>query len=208
VAERAVADGARMINSISLAPARALGAIAAKSGCELCLTHSRGSMTIMAGFSAYPDEGYGDVVNDVVAEWRAAAAEAMASGLPADRLVFDPGLGFTKNAAQSLLLSVRLAELKRLVSPHRVLVGASRKSYLARAVAEELGGELPPAADRLGASIAAAVDGAQRGADILRVHDVAIVRQAVAYAARVARLDSEAQQAHPAPVARAGGGGA
>jgi dihydropteroate synthase len=215
VAERAVADGARMINSIALEPAAALGEIAARSGAQLCLTHSRGSMTAMAGFSTYPEDGYDDVVHEVAAEWRAAAARALAAGLPAERLLFDPGLGFAKSAAQSLTLSARLADLKRLVAPHRVLVGPSRKSYLARAVADELGVEAPTAAERLGASVAAAVDCASRGADVLRVHDVAVVRQALAYMARVAQV-APGRTEPPEPTAiepkaiepRAGGGGA
>lgn len=185
VAEHAVRQGARMINSVALRPAAELGRVAAGAGADLVLTHCRdaaGSLNDMADFSVYADEAYRDVVAEVASEWLLAASAAARSGLSRERIIFDPGLGFTKNARQSLVLAARLGELKERVAPHRVLVGASRKSYVAHTVAEELGGEPPPPGDRLGASVAAALDCAARGADILRVHDVAVVRQALAYA--------------------------
>jgi dihydropteroate synthase len=186
VAEHAARQGARMINSIALTPAAELARIAKQHDASLVLTHCRASSNEMADFSVYADDAYDDVVAQVASEWLEAAARAQETGLAADRIIFDPGLGFTKNAEQSLTLAARLTELKRRVAPHRVLVGASRKSYVANAVARELGGEPPPPGDRLGGSIAAAIDCAARGADILRVHDVAVVRQALAYAAAAA----------------------
>ena len=181
VADRGCLDGATMINSVALGPAAELARVARRHGADLVLTHCRGSMTEMGGFSSYADDAYGDVVVEVANEWLSAAREAEATGLEASRIVFDPGLGFTKNAHQSLELCARLAELKERVGGRRVLVGASRKSYLAQVTSELLGGEPPPPAERLGGSVAAALDSAGRGADILRVHDVAIVRQALAY---------------------------
>jgi dihydropteroate synthase len=206
VAEHAVGQGARMINSVSLEPAAELAAVAARSGAELVLTHCRGSMADMAGFSSGTDDAYGDVVDDVAREWAAAADRAVAAGLERDRIVFDPGLGFAKNARQSLELSRRLDELKARVG-HRLLVGPGRKSYLARAVAGELGGEPPAPGERLGATIAAALECAARGADILRVHDVAPVRQAIAYAMAGHRRDIETRgsRRQDAPGLRAAG---
>jgi dihydropteroate synthase len=185
VAAHAIREGARMVNSVSLDldVAAELGRLAAETGCELALTHCRGAMRDMPGFSAGRDDAYRDVVEDVASEWQRAADEAMRAGLPPDRLIFDPGLGFAKNAAQSLELCVRLAELKARLAPHRVLVGPGRKSFLAHAVAEPTRGTLAPPADRLGATIAATLDAAARGADIVRVHDVAPVVQALAYVA-------------------------
>lgn len=181
VAAHAAEQGARMINSIALTPAAELARVAVEHDAALVLTHCRASTNAMEDFSVYADHAYGDVVTEVAQEWQDAAERAMAEGLGAHQIVFDPGLGFTKNAEQSLALAGRLEELKQRVAPHRVLVGASRKSYLANAVAQELGVEPPPPSERLGGSIAAALDAAARGADILRVHDVGVVRQALAY---------------------------
>jgi dihydropteroate synthase len=205
VAAHALAQGARMVNSVSLEPAAELAGVAARAGADLVLTHCRGSMSDMRGFSSGADTDYGDVVLEVLREWRAAAAVAMAAGLAPERIVFDPGLGFAKNARQSLELAVRLHELKGRVG-HRVLVGPGRKSYLARAVAGELGGEPPPPHERLGATIAAALDAAARGADILRVHDVGAVRQAIAYAAaaRARDIETRGDREHDTAVHAAG----
>jgi dihydropteroate synthase len=192
VAEHAVAQGARMINSISLSPAKELAKIAAKADATLVLTHCRASTNDMADFSAYDNLAYRDLIHEVVEEWRAAAAIAQSVGLSAERIIFDPGLGFTKNGRQSLELAREVRELKRRVAPHRVLIGASRKSYIAHCVAAHLGDAPPSPENRLGGSIAAALDAAAQGADILRVHDVAIVRQALAYVAAVSHSAGEA----------------
>jgi dihydropteroate synthase len=194
VAEHATRQGARMINSVALDPAGDLGRIAAKADADLVLTHCRGSMTQMAGFSQYRQDAYGDVVDDVATEWQAAAQLALSAGLANDRLIVDPGLGFTKNAAQSLELCARLGELKRRLGGLRVLVGPSRKSYIAATVAAERGGPPPEPGERLGGTIAAVVDCVARGADIVRVHDVAEVVQALAYGSAIGAL-SEAKAA-------------
>ena len=191
VAEHGARQGAKIINSVSLAAARPLAEVARDHGCDLVLMHAR-EMAAMTGFSEYPDEAYGDIVDDVCQEWSRAAAEATAVGLPRERLIFDPGLGFTKNARQSLTLSKRLGEVKARLGV-RILLGPSRKSYLGHAVARAIGGEPPPPRDRLGASIAAALDGAARGADMLRVHDVREVRQALAFAASLGATDPIAE---------------
>jgi dihydropteroate synthase len=209
VAERACADGATMINSVALAPAAALARVAHRHGADLVLTHCRGSMTEMRGFSSYAEAAYGDVVSEVADEWLAAAQAAEGAGLDGARIVCDPGLGFTKNAHQSLELCARLGEIKERVGGRRVLVGPSRKSYLAHITSELLGGEPPPARERLGGSIAAALDCAARGADILRVHDVVAVRQALAYATAVSAYAESTATGRRGPptslVSRAGG---
>ena len=134
--------------------------------------HSREPMSELKGFSAYPDDAYKDVVTDVVAEWGAAAARAMAGGLNRDALIMDPGLGFAKNARQSTALLAATGTILREVGVP-VCVGASRKSFLA--VADR--GRAP--AERLGASIAAALFAARAGASLLRIHDVRATRQAI-----------------------------
>ncbi|MEZ4437454.1 MAG: dihydropteroate synthase [Polyangiaceae bacterium] len=200
VAAFALEAGATMVNSVALGPAAALAEITARHPeAELVLTHCRGDMTEMAGFSRYADDAYQDVVGEVAEEWCRARAGAVAAGLAPERILFDPGLGFAKNAAQSLELCGRLPELKARIGPHRVLVGPSRKSYVAH-VTTAAGAPLPPASQRLGGTIAATLDCVDRGADIVRVHDVAAVAQALAYRDAVSAWDQ------PSDTRRAAGG--
>lgn len=191
VARFALERGARMVNSVSLEPAAALGSLASKFGAELVLTHCRGPMTEMRGFSNYAADAYGDVVVDVVNEWKQAAEDALASGVPAERLWFDPGLGFAKNAEQSLELCVRLREIRSLLG-HPILVGPSRKSFLG--IVTRTGGSVAAADARLGGSLAAALDCAARGADMLRVHDVAETVQALAYQRALIKKEQERRE--------------
>lgn len=174
VARFATDQGATLINSISLDAAESLAEVARNSGAALALMHSRGSMHTMAGFSAYPSHAYGDVVADVLREWTLARDRAVERGLVRSQILFDPGLGFHKNAQQSLELCARLDEF--VAHGLTVLVGPSRKSFL-------LGNEVPPTS-RLGASVAACVTLAQKGAAMLRVHDVKEVKQALTFLGR------------------------
>jgi dihydropteroate synthase len=139
----------------------------------------------MRGFSQYPDGGYGDVVRDVCAEWEAAAGRAGALGVPRSSLVMDPGLGFAKNARQSAELLARLGEIVQAASVP-VAVGASRKSFLTAV------DEGAPPTERLGASIAAALQATRAGAALLRVHDVRATRQAIDFAALMRRRSEPA----------------
>ena len=199
VAEHACEEGAQMINSVLLEPAEELARVAKRYDVDLVLTHCRGAMTSMAGFSSTDESAYRDVVAEVADDWNRAADRARRVGLDDARIVFDPGLGFAKNAVHSLALCAHLDELRRRVGPRPILMGIGRKSYLAKTVAAELGDEVAAPSERLGATIAASIDCARAGADILRVHDVAEVRQALAYVDAVER-------ARLAP--RAGGDGA
>ena len=170
VAELALARGAHIINDVSCLSDPALAAVVARSGAVLLLMHSRGGMQHMAGFSTYPDEAYGDPVADVRREWDAARRRAVEQGITADRVWFDPGLGFHKNARQSFEL---LARIDELLEPGVLsVVGASRKSFLGA-------GDRSPPERRLGGTVAACLHAAQRGVAILRVHDVHEVAQAL-----------------------------
>lgn len=180
VAERALRDGARVINSVSLEPAAELARLAAKYGAALVLMHSRGPMSAMAGFSACRDDAYDDVVSDVGAELSDAAERALAAGLPRAELLLDPGLGFAKNARHSLTLCARLGELGALGFP--LVVGPSRKSFL-EIVAK--GERRAPPTERLGGTVAAVLTCVARGASVVRVHDVAAVRQALLVSAAI-----------------------
>ena len=135
----------------------------------MLLNHSRGSMTDMRGFSAWPDDAYDDVVVDVLREWGAARERCLQAGIASDDVWLDPGLGFSKNARHSLELLRRTSELCR--TGVTLVVGPSRKSFIG-----SLGGSAP--SHRLGGSIAASVAAARGGAAFVRVHDVAAVRQA------------------------------
>jgi dihydropteroate synthase len=178
VAAACLDHGACVVNDVSCLREPALAGVVARARAALILMHTRGRPTEMAGFGAYPIDGYEDVVREVCSEWQAAAKHALSLGVPPDALVMDPGLGFAKSALQSTDLLARLKEIIDAVGVP-VAVGASRKSFLTTidpgAVPEE----------RLGASIAAVLHAARAGVAILRVHDVRATRQAVDLARRL-----------------------
>ena len=114
---------------------------------------------------------YADLLGEVHDELQEALRRALEGGVPVEAIALDPGLGFAKTAEHNLLLLRRLRELTQLGRP--VLLGASRKSFLGG-----LSGK--PAAERLTGSIAAATVAALHGAALVRVHDVAATREALA----------------------------
>jgi dihydropteroate synthase len=178
VADYALSRGAACVNDVSCLADSELARVCARHSATLIVMHARGPMQHMAGFSEYPDDAYGDVVEDVLLEWRAARDRAVREGLARESIWLDPGIGFAKNARQSFEL---LRGLPRLVSEGvPVVVGASRKSFIASVDAA------PPEA-RLGGSIAAALSALARGASVLRVHDVRETRQALLVARRIER---------------------
>jgi dihydropteroate synthase len=174
VAEYALEKGAIAINDTSCGREPELGQVVAKHQAAYLLMHARGPMANMRGFSNYPEDGYGDVARDVLREWQEARAKLLASGVAPEWIVFDAGLGFAKNAAQSLTLLKATAWFRRETNGP-VLVGASRKSFLK--IIDEA---LPEPRERLGASLWAAGVAAQLGADALRVHDVRATKQFLA----------------------------
>lgn len=183
VADAAIRAGARVVNDVSMGRDDALLAAVARHGAELVLMHTRGTGEVVADNTAYED-----VVRDVLRELGQACERARAAGVASAGLWIDPGLGFAKTAAQSAELLARTAELTGLGA--RVLVGASRKSFLA--VLAERDGARPAPDARLGASLAAALVAARAGAAGLRVHDVAETRQALDV---LHALDREARHA-------------
>lgn len=170
VAREMAARGAKVINDVSCGQNPELARVAAQTGCDLILMHSRGTMTTMPGFSQYSEQAYGDIVADVRAEWSAAREVALSAGLTGDRIFFDPGLGFHKNAEQSSELMRRLDEFQGLGAG--LVLGASRKSFIGA-----LDNSVPE--DRMGGSIAACLLAVQKGAQIVRVHDVQATAQAL-----------------------------
>jgi len=177
VADRALAAGARVVNDVSALADPAMAGVAARSGAGLVLMHMRGTPETMQQDTAYPD-----VMREVAGLLAERLTAAEAAGVPREALAVDPGIGFGKSAAGSVELLARLAELRALGRP--VLVGASRKSFLAR-----LTGDEGPPAERVPASLGAAAIAVFEGASVLRVHDVAATVRvaALAAAARAAR---------------------
>ncbi|WP_223425948.1 dihydropteroate synthase [Alcanivorax limicola] len=150
--------GAGLINDVrALQRPGALDA-AALSGLPVCLMHMQGEPDTMQQAPRYDD-----VVADVLGFLRARVQACEAAGIGRERLLLDPGFGFGKTLAHNLRL---LRELDRLtIEGLPLLVGMSRKSMIAKVLGREVDERLP-------ASLALAVMAAERGADILRVHDV------------------------------------
>ena len=168
VADAALAAGASMVNDISgLRYDPALGGVVARHGAPLVLMHTRGRSHDM-----YQHASYHDLVGEVLDELRESLAFATGAGIPRDRLLIDPGLGFAKEAPHSYELLARLSEFSELGRP--LLVGASRKSFLAKAL-----GRTIAAAERDWATSAAVAASVLAGAHIVRVHAVAPMVQVV-----------------------------
>jgi dihydropteroate synthase len=183
VADRMLGLGAHVVNDVSCLSDPELARVTARYQADLVLMHARGSMADMKGFSAYAEGAYGDVVADVLREWRAARDRALEAGLRREQVWLDPGIGFAKNARQSWELLRRLPELVGEGAP--VVVGPSRKSFIGA-----LDGSPPEG--RLGGTIAACLLAVQRGAHVLRVHDVAAVRQALRVTREFEATDGDA----------------
>jgi len=170
VARAALEHGAAIVNDVSafrLDPAMA--SVAAAAGAGVALMHSRGSILELASYrhAQYP----GGVVAEVVSELRAAMAAAAAGGVAVERIVVDPGLGFSKTVEQNAELFDQLAALEALGRP--VLVGPSRKRFLG-ALTDA------PLDQRDRATAVACALAWERGARIFRVHTVAAAREALA----------------------------
>jgi len=173
VMRAAIAYGAAMINDIyALRMPDALAAVA-ESDCAVCLMHMQGEPLTM---QQSPD--YRDVVAEVRDFLAARVAAAVAAGVSPQRLLLDPGFGFGKTLEHNLRLLRHLPDLS--VGGLPFLAGISRKSMLGSITGR-------PVEQRMPASIAAAVVAAQRGARILRVHDVAATRDALAVWSAVER---------------------
>ncbi len=165
VMRAALAAGATMINDVSAL--RAPGALEAVAGTDasVCLMHMQGEPRTMQEAPRYAD-----VVGEVTAFLEARIGACLAAGISRQRIVVDPGFGFGKRFEDNLALAGALPSLARLAP---VLVGLSRKSMIGAMTGRA-------AADRLAGSVSAALWAARRGAAILRVHDVAATRDALA----------------------------
>lgn len=177
VAEAALERGARVVNDVSgLRFDPALAGVAARHGATLVLGHLRGEPATMQD-----DPRFADVLREVGDELQACVELALGAGVPRERLVVDPGIGFGKRLEDNLRLLAGVGSLReRLGLP--VLVGPSRKSFLGTLTGD-------PAGERDAATQAACAVAIFAGADAVRVHDVAAARRtaAVALALRGAR---------------------
>jgi dihydropteroate synthase len=165
VMRAALSRGASVINDVrSLSLPGALE-VAAASDCGVVLMHMQGTPETMQD-----DPRYADVTVEVGAFLRARCDEAQAAGISSERIALDPGFGFGKTNQHNFELLARLAELAALGRP--LLVGISRKGMLKHATGRSV-------SERAVASAAAALIAVERGARIVRVHDVGATRDAL-----------------------------
>ena len=177
VMRASLAAGAAMINDISgMTRPEALAAVAA-SDCAICLMHMRGEPGTMQQAPQYVS-----VVGEVREFLASAVARCRQAGIADERLVLDPGFGFGKSLAHNATLFRAMAATT--VDNLPILVGVSRKSMLGEITGRSV-------ADRLPASVAAAVLAAAKGAKILRVHDVAATRDALAVWAAIGQGEEQ-----------------
>ncbi len=172
VAAAALDAGAVIVNDVTaLRGDPEMAALCAERGATVVLMHMLGEPRTMQD-----NPTYGDVVEEVGDFLAVRIAAAIAAGVEAERIWLDPGIGFGKTAAHNMELLRRLGELTALGRP--LVIGTSRKSFIG-----QLDGS--PADARLGGTIASSVLAAAEGATVLRVHDVAAMRQALSVAAAV-----------------------
>jgi dihydropteroate synthase len=175
VARAAIAAGASFVNDVSaLRLDQGMAALVAESGVDVCLMHMKGEPKTMQD-----DPRYADVVSEVKAFLEERLAFAVAEGIPLQRLWLDPGIGFGKTVEHNLELLRRLDEIVAIGRP--VVVGASRKRFIGTLTGRSEAG-------RLAGSLTAAVLAFERGASMLRVHDVQETRDALAVAGPVGGL--------------------
>jgi dihydropteroate synthase len=166
VAEAALAAGATLVNDVTaLRGDNRMAEVVAGAGADCCLMHMLGSPRTMQD-----NPRYEDVVAEVKAFLEERLAFATAAGIPEERILLDPGIGFGKTAQHNLELLARLDELVELGRP--VVIGTSNKSFLGRLTGRPVGERLP-------GTIATCVMAYERGARVFRVHEVAPVRDAL-----------------------------
>ena len=179
VAEAALDAGATIVNDVTALRADPeLAGLCADRGCELVLMHMLGDPRTMQD-----DPRYDDVVDDIKGFLAERIEFATAAGVDEERIWVDPGIGFGKTVEHNLELHRRLGELRELGRP--VVFGGSRKSFIGRLTGAAAG-------DRLGGTIASNVIAYANGADVLRVHDVGPLKEALAVAAAILDPDRAA----------------
>lgn len=169
VAEAALDAGASIVNDVTaFKHDPEMAGLCAERGVGVVLMHMPGNPRTMQD-----DPRYGDVVDDVKAFLAERVEFAVGEGVEEERIWLDPGIGFGKTLEHNLELLRRLGELRELGRP--LVVGTSRKSFIGRVDGSDV-------EDRIGGSIATSVLAVAEGAEVLRVHDVAEMAQALAVA--------------------------
>jgi dihydropteroate synthase len=166
VAEAAVAAGATILNDVwGLTRSPSMADLAARSGCAIVVMHNQDGTHYS-----------GDLMDEIKRFLRESVRRAMDAGVPKERVIIDPGIGFGKTADHNWDVLRRMGELRELDQP--VLLGTSRKSFIGKLL------DLP-VDDRVEGTTATVVAGVLRGADIVRVHDVLEMTRAVRVADRL-----------------------
>jgi dihydropteroate synthase len=166
VARQALAAGAEAINDVTALTADAeMPALAAESGCGVVAMHMQGTPQTMQVRPAYAD-----VLAEILDYLRRRRDALVAAGIQPERIALDPGIGFGKTVEHNLAILANLGRFHTLECP--LLVGLSRKAFIGRVLGDMT-------ADRTAGTIGAALAAARQGVQILRVHDVAAVRQAL-----------------------------
>ncbi|MFA7400454.1 MAG: dihydropteroate synthase [Sideroxydans sp.] len=158
VMRAALAAGASMVNDVNALQTEGALDVIAKSNAAVCLMHKQGTPATMQQSPVYQD-----VLGEVSEFLRKRIEVLEAAGIARQRIVIDPGFGFGKTVAHNLELLGQLDSLRKLGVP--ILAGLSRKSMLGAITGRDV-------SDRVVASVAAALLAVQRGASIVRVHDV------------------------------------
>jgi len=185
VAEVALSAGAAMVNDVTALRAEPdLAAVCAEHGCEVVLMHMLGDPRTMQDNPTYED-----VVDDVKAFLAERIEYAVNEGIDEDRIWIDPGIGFGKTVEHNLELHRRLGELAELGRP--IVFGSSRKSFIGKLTGAEVD-------RRLGGTIASNVIAYANGARMLRVHEVAPLRQALTIADAILDPSADWSAARPA----------
>ncbi len=173
-ARAALAAGAEIVNDVSgFCWDKAMPAVCSDSGCGIVLMHTRGRPDQWREQEKSPPDALMSLVHAGLA---ASMETAIQAGIEPGNIVLDPGYGFGKKFDENYTLLARQAELVALGRP--LLVGVSRKSFLAHTLAPLHGGKPAPVEAREAASIAAMVAAILHGASIVRVHDVRSAREA------------------------------
>jgi len=171
VARAALAAGADLVNDVTGLRDPAMARLVAEAGAPVVIMHGRGTPADMQSRATYRD-----VVGEVAAELGDSLRAALSAGVPEERILLDPGIGFAKTAEQSAALLGGLPRLAALGRP--LLVGPSRKSFIGALTGAAAGERLPGTLAAVAACVLA-------GVQFLRVHDVAASRQAAQVAAAI-----------------------
>ena len=175
IARRALAEGANIVNDVSGLRDPQMPSVVAEAQCPTIVMHMRGSpKTMQQG-----EITYDDVCTDIAESLKQSMERAQRAGLAADKLIVDPGIGFGKTLEHNLVLTRQLHRFHALGTP--VLYGPSRKRFLGELTGKE-------AHERDVATAAVIALGIEFGADIVRIHDPAICRDAVKVARALAAL--------------------